>query len=221
MPLPTASADEVREAARTLMGFYPAMDASDPQIFTTGLVQLFSSYSRPTVVRAPNAIHGLPGLFKRMPSIAEIREQMEKWEEYELTHHERQERWRHLQLTGPERESRSSGPGAASRSQLCERYGISDVPGTWDAIDIVRMAHQHGDRLPAVIDGILTSGRMPGPVSVMSRVLDHARVAMEERIARGDPISSRPLTEGELRELYASDKAKATRRRLSAAGEAA
>lgn len=42
--------------------------------------------------------------------------------------------------------------GAATRSALCERYGLRDIPLGWDAVDVARAAGRHGAGLQAAID---------------------------------------------------------------------
>ena len=162
MPSEKVSRDEIERTVAALIGFYPVVEASNKQLFTAGLVQLFSTYSRPTVMRAASPVVGLPSLFRRMPSIAEIKKQMDAWEMLcsspfsktipgLLPRPPRTEAER-------ARERKFAGPGAAERSQLCKRYGIRAVPQGWDAVDVARAAHQHGANFPAVVEAMLKDG---------------------------------------------------------------
>lgn len=80
------SETEATTAATRLLGFYPSMNASDPGAFLMGLVEMFLSYTPPTVMRSISPIRGLPAKFKFMPSLAEVRETLEAYEEEELRH---------------------------------------------------------------------------------------------------------------------------------------
>lgn len=65
---------EAAKAADRLFGFYPRSAASDPEIFMTGLVELFASYPAYLTERFLSVTTGIPGRFKMLPSIAEIRQ---------------------------------------------------------------------------------------------------------------------------------------------------
>src|SRR5271169_7258112 len=65
------------KAAQRLCGYFLQSAATDPQIFITGLVQLFSSYPLTTIEAVLSPISGIPAKHKFMPSIAEIHEECE------------------------------------------------------------------------------------------------------------------------------------------------
>lgn len=167
-------------SAEKLLGFYPPMPASEPQVFIAGLVELLCNYSIPTIQRATNPVHGLPGKFKFLPSIAEIREFLEMWEREECERVERAKRWKVPAL--PPSIAQFSAPKAtATYSGLCELYGINAVPPGWDAIDVCRAFAVHGSRFQEFIDEAIKNRAIPPRRSVFQKVVDDARVAMERR----------------------------------------
>ncbi len=56
-------------AAERLIGFYPAIQASDPKVYAAGLVKMFASYLEALVNAAVDPVHGLPAA-KRIPAVA-------------------------------------------------------------------------------------------------------------------------------------------------------
>jgi hypothetical protein len=70
---------EAAKAADRLFGFYPRSSASDPEIFMTGVIQLFASYPRSVIEAALSPVSGIPAKFKFLPSLAEIRHECEEW----------------------------------------------------------------------------------------------------------------------------------------------
>jgi hypothetical protein len=61
------------EAAETLIGYYPTIQASEPKIYAAGLVQLFSRYPEHLVAEAIDPVDGLPGECDYLPTIAKVK----------------------------------------------------------------------------------------------------------------------------------------------------
>lgn len=68
------------EAAETLIGYYPAIQASDPKIYASGLVQLFSRYPEHLVAEALDSHSGLPSLHDYPPTMKQVKAFLEpRW----------------------------------------------------------------------------------------------------------------------------------------------
>lgn len=92
------------EAAETLIGYYPTIQASDPKIYATGLVQIFSRYPEHLVAAAIDPGNGLPSLYDYPPTMKQAKEFLEpRWREMELTR-ERMERANRKRLAEPPRD---------------------------------------------------------------------------------------------------------------------
>ena len=75
--LPAAAA-----AAARLIGFYPTITASDPTIYATGLVQVFSRYPAHLVTAAVDPVTGLPSLHDFPPTMKQVRDFLEpRWQD--------------------------------------------------------------------------------------------------------------------------------------------
>ena len=61
------------EAAETLIGYYPAIAASDPKIYAAGLVKLFCKYPEHLVAEAIDPDTGIPGECDYFPSLAKVK----------------------------------------------------------------------------------------------------------------------------------------------------
>jgi hypothetical protein len=61
------------EAAETLIGYYPTIQASDPKIYAAGLVKLFSRYPEHLIAEAIDPVNGLPGECDYLPTIAKVK----------------------------------------------------------------------------------------------------------------------------------------------------
>ena len=68
------------EAAETLIGYYPAIQASEPKIYAAGLVQVFSRYPEHLVAEALDAHSGLPSLHDYPPTMKQVKAFLEpRW----------------------------------------------------------------------------------------------------------------------------------------------
>lgn len=167
------------EAARRLLGFFPRSAAADPEIFLAGLVELLAGYPQAVIDRAVSVRGGLPSRSEFCPSLAEVAAFCNDVEEQERQHEELLARWERPALPPPAFDLPSRPRNEATRSALCERYGIRDVPPGWDAVDVVRAAAKYGDRLPAVVDEMLASGAGAGP-SIFQRIVEKSQAAKRE-----------------------------------------
>lgn len=171
----TSATDLARIATQRLAGFWPPIKAQDPETFLAGVMENLAGYSRPTIERAMSATRGLPAVFKFWPSIAEIREVLNGWEEAEHRHREILGRYNRSAATA------LAGPRPPSmREALCYRFGIRAIPPGWDAVDVTKAAAKHGANFPQVIEEMLRSHHT-APESVFSKAVNEAREAMERR----------------------------------------
>lgn len=65
------------KATERLLGFYPQSPASDPQVFMSGVAMLLANYPANVVEASLSPLSGIPSKFKFMPSIAELKEDLE------------------------------------------------------------------------------------------------------------------------------------------------
>lgn len=71
-------------AADRLLGFYPTINASDPQIYLAGLVQVFCRYPEHLIEEAVDPVHGLPSICDYLPTIAKVKGFLEpRWQNME------------------------------------------------------------------------------------------------------------------------------------------
>jgi hypothetical protein len=59
------------------LGCYDTIPASDPQVFTAGLVEMLAMYPPDVIAKAADPARGLPALVK-FPNLASFREQLER-----------------------------------------------------------------------------------------------------------------------------------------------
>ncbi|CAL8981851.1 hypothetical protein RHODGE_RHODGE_03998 [Rhodoplanes serenus] len=156
-----------------ILGAYPTIPASDREVFIAGYVQLLERYPAWFMEVAADMVNGIPGHFERCPPIAAARGWLEKAFEAEQRYRERAMRPR--LLNGPPQSLRPVS-GAATRSGLCERYGISAVPHGWDALDVARAAAVHGDGFREHVERIVAdqSGR-PAPQTMFTSAVERVR----------------------------------------------
>lgn len=181
----TSLSEQAAIAAGRIIGFYPRVTASDPEIYIAGLIEILSCCSRPTIERSMSATRGVAASFKFLPALAEIKELLDGWEADERRYQQNMERWKNPRpmLTGPEHDMpplRST----ATRSGLCDKYGLPGIPPGWDAVDVAREAAKHRENFPAIVTEMLASGHVPEKrQSVFAKVAEQAREAMERRRA--------------------------------------
>lgn len=175
-----ASREQATILADRLMGYYPAIQASDPRVFLTGMIELLSSYPQLVAERAVNAVNGFPSRFKFFPSIAEAKEVLEEWAQEH--HWQRDLRERFARSVMPAIEG---PPRRSYKDELCERYGIRDFPRGWDAVDLAKLKHKHGDRFAEYVEAAMKSNA-PIPKSAFEKIVDQAREAMEANQAQRD-----------------------------------
>ncbi len=74
MSEPTSRAlQNAAAAAERLIGFYPAIQASDPKVYAAGLVKMFASYPEALVNAAVDPVHGLPAACEFLPTLAKVK----------------------------------------------------------------------------------------------------------------------------------------------------
>lgn len=65
--------------------------------------------------------------------------------------------------------------GDATYSALCERYGVSVIPGGWDAVDMAQAFAKHGAGLRQHIEDVVAHG--PTTKSLFARIVDRLRLS--------------------------------------------
>jgi hypothetical protein len=69
--------ERAKVMADRLMGFFPTIAATDPEIFITGLVQLLAAYPFRVVEAVLSPLNGIPSKHKFLPSIAEVKAELD------------------------------------------------------------------------------------------------------------------------------------------------
>lgn len=69
----TISADEALGAAEQIIGFYPAREVFNRDIFIRGATAIFAAYPLYAVKRVLDPLEGIPGKLKFLPTLAEIK----------------------------------------------------------------------------------------------------------------------------------------------------
>ncbi len=147
-----------------LYGYFPRTAASDPEIFTVGLLQLLATYPQSTIESMLSPISGLPAKHKFLPSIAEIREWLEEHAPARGGHSisgliasQLAERKRLDQICPP------PPPRVPFKQQLMETFKIRDVPHGMDACDLINLRKHYGYNVQGFQDHIerLLTGAEP------------------------------------------------------------
>lgn len=118
------------EAAAQLIGYYPTIQASDPKVYATGLVQLFSRYPEHLVAEAIDAVNGLPGECDYLPTIAKVKAFLEPRWRREVQMQEMKNRFSRLRLPEPERDPAEDAKIEEGLRQLSARLAAGFGPGT-------------------------------------------------------------------------------------------
>ncbi len=116
------------EAAETLIGYYPAIQASDPKIYAAGLVKLFCKYPEHLVAEAIDPDTGIPGECDFFPSLAKVKAFLEpRWlrEQHML---EMKRRFETKRLPEPARDPVEDAKIETGLRKLSERLGRGLAP---------------------------------------------------------------------------------------------
>jgi len=131
------------------MGFYPQSAASDPQIFMTGMIELLAAYPAIIIENLCSVISGIPAKYKFLPSIAELKEECER---YTTPHRERE--WEEYKrkrppayISPPENPTHTERPTMDElRAKHGENWGLKTVEqkrkGKW--MDLGQIAKAYG-----------------------------------------------------------------------------
>lgn len=93
-----------QEAAARLIGIYPTITASDPEIYAAGLVHIFSRYPVHLVAEAIDPDCGLPSLHDFPPTMKQVKEFLEPRHRAEIETNERIARASRKRLPEPARD---------------------------------------------------------------------------------------------------------------------
>jgi len=75
--LSEAQVQTAKESVARLIEFYPSIMAANPQTYAAGMVALFSRYPEHLQAEAIDPVHGLPGDYTFLPTIAEAKKFLE------------------------------------------------------------------------------------------------------------------------------------------------
>lgn len=160
-----------------LLGCYRSGDANDPEVYVGAVIASLSDYPAHVVSAVVDPRTGLPSKLKFLPTIAEIKSACE--DEYRSERYAREWEGRAESMRAlPPPDHTPRPKNSATRTALCERYGLKQLPPGWDAVDVAKAAATHGADLPRVVAELLAS-RAKGR-TVFSDVVDGAAKAMKE-----------------------------------------
>ena len=171
--------------ARQLFGCFRGGDANDPETYVAAISAVLAQYAPHVVHSVCDPRTGLPSESNFLPTVKEVRDACELIHQREARAYEREDRER-VQLEERRRLDAVCGAqappevAAATRSALCARFGIMDIPRGYDAVDITRLAHRHGAGLQAEIDRITALGQ--GAPGLFERVVENAKAARNARM---------------------------------------
>ena len=67
-----------KEASQTILGFYPSIEAADPEAFAAALVVYLARYPTWFIALCADPWDGIPGAFKFLPRLAEVKAWIDK-----------------------------------------------------------------------------------------------------------------------------------------------
>jgi len=94
------SPEAAAEAARTILGYYSTIPASDPKGFAAGLVKLLSTYPAAVIAQAVDPVLGLPGKITFL-NLAEMKKNLDLWADEYFDSMERRARVQRKQIAAP------------------------------------------------------------------------------------------------------------------------
>lgn len=68
---------EIASLAKNLLGYFRTGEASDPDVYTAGIIAVLSDYPIAIIRQVVDPRTGLPSKFKWLPAIAEVKEACE------------------------------------------------------------------------------------------------------------------------------------------------
>ena len=149
-----AKTELIARQIRILLSAFRRDDYVDAEKFYAQLGAVLEGYSESVIIHVTSPKTGVQRTCKyASPSIAEVVEACEK----AAVVLDSNSRWKAIALETlkrreGERKAPPGPPGESFRAKLCRLYGLRDIPRGLDAIDIVRLAAQHGAGLQAHFD---------------------------------------------------------------------
>lgn len=171
---------KAKEAINQLCGFYPPPQASDGRAFLAGMVTMLAEYPHWLIALVAHPARGIPATNKFFPNLAELKQWLDAKAEAEEQHRSLERRYTFdpsRALEGPSLPQRSTNN--ATRSALCVKYGIRDVPPGWGAVEVALAHGRYGEKFHEEIEKALQNKTRPP--TIFSRVVEKARQAMDAR----------------------------------------
>jgi len=113
-------------AARTILGFYPEIPASDPKGFAAGLVAMLSTFPPSVISRAADPVNGIPAKVSYL-NLAAIRKHLDAWADEYYEAERRREMANRKRLPEPPRDLEMEARVAKGLRELADqlRSGFS------------------------------------------------------------------------------------------------
>jgi hypothetical protein len=144
----------IAKQIEVLLSGFRRDDCADPDLFYAQLGAILEDYSESVIIYVTSPKTGVQRSCKyTSPSIAEVVAACERAKVILDSN----SRWKAIAMETlkrreGERNPPPGPPGETMHAKLCRKYNLRDIPRGLDAIDIVRLAHQHGDGLQAHFD---------------------------------------------------------------------
>lgn len=116
------------QAAERLIGFYPSISASNPEVYAAGLMQVFCHYPEHLVAEAIDPVHGLPSECKFVPTLAEVKEFLEPRHAQFLRMQAHREAQSRPKLQRPAKDEAAQDRVNTGFQQLSERLKVGLAP---------------------------------------------------------------------------------------------
>lgn len=113
-----------------LIGFYPTITASDPEIYAAGLVHIFSHYPAHLVTEAVNPLNGLLSLHDFPPTMKQVKEFLEPRHQAEIRKADMEARFNRKRLPEPPRDPAADKKIEEGLRQLSAHLAAGFSPST-------------------------------------------------------------------------------------------
>lgn len=161
---------------------YPNAKPTDERGYVGAIASVLIEYPRMVATKCTSPVHGVARELKFLPTVAEVVAWCERSASemrQPVVREDRDDSNRELLDSMPE--APLPPRISATYSALCQRYGISSIPGGWDAVDLAKAAAKHGSALPEIIEKANKDGINPSK-SVFSSVIEKAKSTNRARM---------------------------------------
>src|SRR4051812_21790745 len=125
----TTTPQAAAAAAKTILGFYPEIPASDPRGFAAGLVAMLSTFPSSVIDRAVDPVNGIPAKVSYL-NLATIRKHLDAWADEFYEAQRRREIANRKRLPEPPRDPEMEARIAKGLRELADQMRSGFSPST-------------------------------------------------------------------------------------------